>query len=272
LVEDGSPDGSWEAVKKMQLEYPELIGLKLSRNFGQHAAIFAGLKEAKGEWVVVMDCDLQDDPLAIPALLKKAKEEKVDKVLVRREIREDSFFKRLFSKIFYRIYGYLTNTKVDSAVANFGLYHRKVITAVLQLQDKQKAFPLMVNWVGFKAAYLNVKHKARFEGKSSYNWTKLIQLATDIALSFSQKPILLTVRVGMVISILSMLYGLFTLFQYFTGAITVLGYTSLIVSIWFLSGLIIFFLGMLGMYVARIFEGVKDRPVSIIAERTNGNE
>ena len=266
LVDDGSPDGSWKAIEGVCEVNGHVTGVKLSRNFGQHPAIFAGLEQASGDWVVVMDCDMQDDPKAIEPLYKLAEQGGCDKVLVKRYIREDGRLKMMFSSLFYRVYSYLTNTKTDGSVANYGIYSRKVIDAVLQLKDKNKAFPLMVNWVGFEAKQIEVKHQRRYEGESTYNWRKLFALATDIAFSFSQKPILLTVRIGILTSLIAFIYGAVVLFQYVSGDIEVLGYTSLIVSIWFLSGLIIFCLGIVGSYVARIFEGVKDRPVFIISK------
>jgi len=266
LVDDGSPDGSWKAIEAVCEVNGHVTGVKLSRNFGQHPAIFAGLEQASGDWVVVMDCDMQDDPKAIEPLYKLAEQGGCDKVLVKRYIREDGRLKMMFSSLFYRVYSYLTNTRTDGSVANYGIYSRKVIDAVLQLKDKNKAFPLMVNWVGFEAKQIEVKHQRRYEGESTYNWRKLFALATDIAFSFSQKPILLTVRIGILTSLISFIYGAVVLFQYVSGDIEVLGYTSLIVSIWFLSGLIIFCLGIVGSYVARIFEGVKDRPVFIISK------
>jgi len=131
-----------------------------------------------------------------------------------------------------------------------------------------RAFSPMARWVGFNKTHLDVIHAERFEGKSSYNWEKLINLALDIAISYSDKPLKLVIKTGLCISFLSVLYVLYALFAYFTGIFKVKGYTSLIVSIWFLAGLIIFILGVIGLYLGKTFEGVKNRPLYLVDKKT----
>lgn len=268
LVEDGSPDHSWEAIQRICKHDPKVKGVKLSRNFGQHAAITAGLATSQGEWVVVMDCDLQDRPDEIPHLLAKAKEG-YELVFAQRQLRQDGFFKKLSSKIFYAVFSYLTDTVQDSSVANFGIYHRKVVDAVVSLGDRIRFFPTMTQWVGFQKAYLPVKHDERASGKSSYSWSKLIELAFNNIVSFSDKPLRLTVRLGLLMSLFAILLGIAYLYQYFTNKITQLGFASIIISITFFSGLIIFILGIIGLYLGKTFEQVKGRPVHIIDQKLN---
>ncbi|HMB63279.1 MAG TPA: glycosyltransferase family 2 protein, partial [Eudoraea sp.] len=246
-------------------------GIRLSRNFGQHYAITAGLEKAKGEWIVVMDCDLQDRPEEIPALFEKA-QEGYDIVYARRLVRKDGLLKKMASKIFYRLFGYLTDSKQDPSIANFGIYHREVIRSILKMKDHVRYFPTMVQWVGFRSAKLNVDHSRREDGKSSYTWRKLLTLALDNVIAFSDKPLKLTIRLGFVISMISLCIGVFYLYRYLAGEIIVLGFTSLVISIWFLSGLIIFILGILGIYLGKTFDRVKDRPTFIIHEKLNLNE
>lgn len=268
LVEDGSPDHSWEAIQRICKHDSKVKGVKLSRNFGQHAAINAGLATSQGEWVVVMDCDLQDRPDEIPHLLAKAKEG-YELVFAQRQLRQDGFFKKLSSKIFYAAFSYLTDTVQDSSVANFGIYHRKVVDAVVSLGDRIRFFPTMTQWVGFRKAYLPVKHDERASGKSSYSWSKLIELAFNNIISFSDKPLRLTVRLGLLMSLFAILLGIAYLYQYFTNKITQLGFASIIISITFFSGLIIFILGIIGIYLGKTFEQVKGRPVHIIDQKLN---
>lgn len=268
LVEDGSPDFSWDRIVQKCGKDNKIKGIKLSRNFGQHNAITAGLNAAQGEWIIVMDCDLQDRPDEIPRLFKKAKEG-FDIVFARRAIRQDSFLKRLSSRAFYAFFGFLTGTKQDGSIANFGIYHRKVINGVLSMQDYIRYFPTMSQWVGFSRTYLNVKHSERAEGKSSYSWIKLFNLAFNNIIAFSDKPLRLTIWFGIFIVICSFFIGLIYLIKYFMGHIVVLGFTSLIVSIWFLSGVIIATLGMVGVYVGKTFEKAKGRPVFLIQEQLN---
>lgn len=270
LVDDRSPDGSWEVMKRISHTYHEVKSLRLSRNFGQHPAIMAGLSHTRGEWVVVMDCDLQDQPKEIKKLYKKAIEG-YDIVLAKRENRKDGILKKLSSKLFSKIYGFFTDSHYDNEVANFGIYHNKVVTSILLVGDYIKFFPLFVPFVGFNTISIPVEHAARSIGKSSYNLRKLTSLAFNTILSFSNKPLKLVVKFGLLISILSILVGLYTLYLYFTNKIEVAGYSSIIISIWLLSGIIITTIGITGIYVGKIFDQVKKRPVFIIDEIVENN-
>lgn len=271
LVEDCGPDNSWQVIQQLASGNQKIIGIKLSRNFGQHYAITAGLDHARGEWVVVMDCDLQDVPEEIPALYNKAKEG-FDVVLARRAVRKDHFFKRLFSVAFYRTLGYLTGSDQDESIANFGIYNRKVIQAVVSMRESIRYFPTMIKWVGFKTIKMDVVHDHRADGKSSYNFGKLLRLATDIILAYSDKPIRIMVRFGLLISFSSILFALRLLYLWSNDRVEIMGYTSLIVSIWLLSGLIISTLGLVGLYIGKTFEGVKKRPIYIIDKIMNHDQ
>lgn len=266
LVDDLSPDNSWEIIRKLKSEYENSVAIRLSKNFGQHYAIHAGLEHANGDFVVVMDCDLQDVPEEIEKLYSKVNEG-YDIVLAKRKLRSDNFFKKLNSKLFYILLSYLTDTKQNYQVANYGIYRKKVITAVLSLGDKIKVFPIMVKWVGFSSTEIDVKHAKRNSGRSTYSNRKLFNLAWDIMISFSNKPLKLTIKLGFIISFLSLIVGCIYLIKYFQGEILVSGYTSLILSIWFLSGIIIFAIGILGLYLSKTFESSKDRPIYIIQEK-----
>jgi dolichol-phosphate mannosyltransferase len=177
--------------------------------------------------------------------------------------------KRLSSRGFYRVFGYLTDTQQDPAIANFGIYHRKVIDAILSMKDHIRYFPTMSQWVGFAKGYVDVEHGARAEGESSYSWSALFKLALNNIIAFSDKPLRITIKLGLLIVLFSGLIGLYYLVQYFSGGIKVLGFASLIISIWFLSGIIIFILGVIGVYLGKVFERVKDRPVYIVDKTHN---
>ena len=265
LVEDCGADNSWQVIKEQSRLNKEIRGIKLSRNFGQHYAITAGLDIAKGEWVVVMDCDLQDQPEEIYKLYTKALEG-FDTVLARRADRRDGFLKKLSSKIFSKIYSYFTDSKYDNEIANFGIYNRKVIKAVLQISDAIKFFPLFVKLAGFTATSVTVEHAERHSGSTSYSFSKLMSLAFNTIISFSNKPLKLFVKFGLIISILSFCVGIYYFYLSVTGKIEVLGYSSIIVSIWFLSGVLITTIGVCGIYIGKIFDQVKGRPAYIIDE------
>lgn len=265
LVDDRSPDNSWVKMKELSSKYKEVKCIRLSRNFGQHPAIIAGLNQAKGEWIVVMDCDLQDQPKEIIKLYQKAIEG-YEVVQARRTKREDSFLKKLSSKLFSKIYGFFTDTKYDNEIANFGIYHKKVIDSILKISDHIKFFPLFVDFVGYNSTSISVEHAQRDSGKTSYSYSKLISLAFNSIISFSNKPLKIFVKFGMIISIFSILVGTYYIIEAFNNKIEVLGYTSIIVSIWFLSGIIITTVGVTGIYVGKIFDQTKNRPVYIIDE------
>ncbi|GAB3852559.1 glycosyltransferase family 2 protein [Hymenobacter terrigena] len=262
LVDDRSPDNSWAAILAQTTD-ERVRGFRLSRNFGQHRAITAGLEQCRGEWIVVMDCDLQDQPEEIPGLYHEALKG-YDLVFARRVERQDSWLKRTGSRAFYRVLSYLTETKQDPAIANFGIYHRKVVDAVLTMRESIRYFPTMVRWVGFRSGGLAVTHAERSEGTSSYNLRSNINLALDIILAYSDKPLRLTVKLGLTISAAAFGFVLITLARYLLGHSWEPGYASLIVSIWFFAGLLLSVLGVVGLYIGKTFEQAKNRPIFLI--------
>lgn len=271
MVNDKCPQDSWTAIVDLCKRDKRVKGINLSRNFGQHYAITAGLKNSNSEWVVVMDCDLQDRPEEIPALYYKALEG-YDVVLGRRLERKDNFIKRSLSKLFYKFLSYLTETEQDSTIGNFGIYNKKVIEAVCSMGDHIRYFPTMVKWVGFNQTSIKIDHAKREQGKSSYSFHRLLLLSLDVMISFSDKPMKLVVKLGLTISLTSLIFALYTIVKYFAGDIKIMGWTSLIISIWFLSGIIVFILGIIGLYLGKTFEKVKDRPSYIIKDYLNKNE
>lgn len=265
LVDDRSPDNSWEVMKVLSSQNPKIKSIRLSRNFGQHSAIFAGLTKANGNWVVVMDCDMQDQPKEIAKLYKKALEG-YDIVLGQRENRKDKFLKKLSSKLFYKVFNYLSGGQFNNEIGNFGIYKKKVIDSILNINDYIKFFPLFINWVGFKSISIPIEHGEREEGKSSYSISRLLKLAFNVIISFSDKPLRLFINFGLGISILSFILGIYYLYLAITHRITQPGFSSLILSIWFLSGIIISCIGIVGVYLGKTFDQAKNRPTFIIDE------
>ena len=268
LVNDASPDNSWAEILALCKEDSRVKGINLSRNFGQHYAITAGIANVTGEWVVVMDCDLQDVPEEIPRLYNKACEG-FSVVCAQRIDREDSWFKRTQSSIFHVMFDYLTDRKSDAAVANFGIYHRKVIQAVLEFGDCIKCFPFIVAYVGFKTAYLPVAHNARRSGQSSYTMRKSLRFAMELVLAYSNKPLRLFTTMGFVIVAASVMISFYYLFLHFAGRITVSGFTSLILSIWAVGGMLMMQVGVVGVYLGRVFNQTKNRPSFVVDEAVN---
>lgn len=268
FVNDASPDHGEMLLEKYAVQDERCKVISFSRNFGQHYAIMAGLKAAKGEWIIVMDCDLQDRPEEIPHLFEKAKEG-YDVVFAHRTERRDSLVKKWESAAFYFVFNLLSDIKLDKQAANFGIYHRKVIQAVLLLGDKVKFLPIMVRWVGFRQTILPVQHDRRSEGKTSYTLKKLFTLAFDNIISFSDKPLRYCIIIGSLLFLLSIAVFFSYLTLYFLGKVTVMGYTSLILSLWGLTGALLMILGLHGCYLGKVFNQVKNRPIYIVSKTVN---
>ncbi|MCT4591248.1 MAG: glycosyltransferase family 2 protein [Carboxylicivirga sp.] len=268
LVNDCSPDNSWIKILQEARKDKRVKGINLSRNFGQHQAITAGLKYSKGDWSVVMDCDLQDRPDEIVNLYNKANEG-WEIVLAKRVDRQDKLSKRLSSKIFYLIYGLLSGIRTDCSIANFGIYHSKVINEYNKMTELARSFPSLIQHLGFKSCTIDVKHSERSEGASSYTLFKLLNLAGDVIISNSNKPLKISIKLGFTISTLSFLFALYNITAYLLGFITVPGFTSTIFSIWFVGGLILTFMGILGLYIGKIFNQVKGRQLFIVSNEIN---
>jgi dolichol-phosphate mannosyltransferase len=264
-VNDGSPENDWELIKELALSNRNVKGLNLSRNFGQHTAITAGVDFCSGKWLVVMDGDLQDIPEEITKLYKKANEN-YDVVFARRVVRKDNFLKKIISRLFYKILDSLVDGRTDPAVANFGIYSRKVIDYFKKMRERSRLFPLCIRWLGFKTAYVVVEHGERTSGKSAYTFYKKFNLAVDTIISMSNKPLKISIKLGFFISFVSLLFALWLIIKYMVWGIPVIGWTSMIVSLYFIGGLLLSMVGILGVYIGKIYDEVKNRPLYVIDE------
>jgi dolichol-phosphate mannosyltransferase len=266
FVEDAGADHSWERITALCEKDRRVKGIKFSRNFGQHHAITAGLDNADGDWVVVMDCDLQDQPEEISKLYRKALEG-YDIVLAVRSERQDSKLKIWFGQRFYRILSYLTDAEWDNRIGSFRIMSRKVVHSLRQMREQLRFLAGMVQWLGFRTARQEVEHAGRLAGKSSYNFRRLVKLAVGCMVASSEKPLKFSVMLGLGISVGAFCYGTWTAYRKLVHGIPVEGWTSLMVSLYFLSGLILLNLGIVGLYVGRIFIETKGRPLYVIEER-----
>lgn len=266
LVNDHSPDGSWAQVQALAAADARVLGLSLSRNFGQHAAITAGLDRATGQWVVVMDCDLQDRPEEIPRLYAHARDQGLEVVFARRAARQDAASKQWAGRAFHGVLTWLGGPRHDPATANFGIFHRRVVAALGQLREPTRAFPLQVRWLGFRQGSLDVQHDARAQGGSSYRFGQLLRLAFNVILSFSDKPLRLLVKLGAGLAAAALLGFVFLAASLLFGAMTSPLLAAVLLSVWLLGGLLLGGVGLVGLYVARTFDGVKARPLYIVRE------
>ena len=267
LVEDRSPDTSWsKIVKEAELD-SRVSGVRLSRNFGQHRAITAGLDIADGDWVVVMDCDLQDPPEAIPELYSKALEG-YNIVRASFEERPESWVRQSISKVFWLILSKIAGFDFHFKNGNFRIMSRLVVQNFRKYREQLRLLGGINNLMGFSTCSLNLKRHKRHSGKSSYTIPKLLSMALDICLAYSDKPLKLAVLVGFSLSSLSVITGIYFIFLQLSGSLEVPGWTSIIVSVYFLGGLILSSIGLLGHYVGRIFTEVKNRPLYLVEQST----
>jgi dolichol-phosphate mannosyltransferase len=270
LVEDCGGDNSWQVIVRLAEADSRVRGLQFSRNFGQHYGITAGLDYCHGDWVVVMDCDLQDRPEEIPRLYVKA-QEGYDIVLARRGVRHDPLLKRITSWVFYKLFSYLADIEYDGASGNFRIMSRKVVESFRLMGEKLRFFGGLVQWLGFPTSSIEVAHAERFEGNSTYTFAKLWKLATETIIAYSDKPLRIGVRFGFGMAVLAFCYGLYILLRAYLYGSPIPGWNSMIVSLYFIGGIIIAMLGIIGIYLGKVFDESKKRPLYLI-RRTTFNE
>lgn len=268
LVDDRSPDHSWQVMKLLAVENRSIKIARLSRNFGQHSALTAGLSLAGGRYVVMMDCDQQDKPEDVARLYETIKSGDAKIVYARRKNRKDASFKKLTSRWFNRFVEMLSGIRFDPEVGTFRIMDQFVVKTYLSMPEHNRFIGGMFFWLNFKADYLDVEHQARFAGKSNYNLKKLLKLARMGILSSSTKLLSTGIYLGLFSSVFSIVFGLyFILMKLFFDV--PLGFTSVIVSVFFVGSIIMLILGIIGEYLREIFEEIKGRPNYIIEETEN---
>ena len=267
LVEDCGGDRSWAIINELAQVDTRVKGIQFSRNFGQHYGITAGLDCCDGDWVVVMDCDLQDQPEEIPRLYAKA-QEGFEVVLARRGRRQHALIKRLASRLFYSTLNYLADMHYDAEVGNFRIVSRKVVESYRQMRENLRFFGGLVDWMGFPTASINVEHAERYAGETSYSFAKLWKLGTEAIVAYSDKPLRLAIRFGFLMSFGALFYSVKIIYEALQGSYTVLGWSSLMASIYFLGGIIISLLGIIGLYLGKTFDETKRRPLYIVNHKT----
>lgn len=268
LVNDACPLDSWSQVEAACARDERIKGVALSRNFGQISAITAGLDLCTGDWIVVMDCDLQDRPEGILELYAKA-QEGYDVVFARRADRKDSGVTRFLSRMFYRVYDYFTDGASDSAIGNFSISRRAVIRNYLRMRDQNHDYMLLLRWLGYRQTAIDIQADPRYAGESSYNFKRKLALAARFITAQSNKPLMLSVRAGFLCAFLALVYIVYRVIVYFVTGQVPTGWTSLIASLYLLGGLILISNGVLGIYIGYIFNEVKGRPLYVIRTTRN---
>jgi dolichol-phosphate mannosyltransferase len=264
-VNDGSKDDTLEKLFRCHQKDKRFKVLNLSRNFGHQSAYTAGLNYAKGDFVAMMDGDLQDPPELIEAMYKCAIEKNADVVYGRRTERKETFFKKLSIKLFHIIFNKLSNINAPANVGNFSVMNRKALQAFLSLEEKNRYLPGLRFFIGFKQDYVDYSRDDRTIGEAKMNFTRLLKLALDAIFSFSKLPIKICLYLGIIGIVFTMIGGMVVIYKKLTGeAIT--GWTSILVSLYFLGSVQLLFMGIIGEYVHRIFVETQNRPVYIVKE------
>ena len=270
LVDDHDKQGSWEEIDKLCQKDNRVHGIKLSRNFGQIRAITAGLDASEGDWVVVMDCDLQDRPESIRELYAKA-EEGFDVVFAKRVNRKDTAITKMLSHAFYKVYEYFTDGTYDASLCNFSIARRVVIDNYCKLREHNRGYTMFIKWLGFRQTAIELEGDERFSGSSSYSFSKKLSMAFELITAQSNKPLRLSINVGFLTAVIAFIFLVFSIIRKLLVGDVAIGWTSLICSVFLMGGLILAAVGIVGLYVGNIFSEVKQRPLYIVELERNRN-
>jgi polyisoprenyl-phosphate glycosyltransferase len=266
LVDDGSPDRSGERIEQIAASDARVTALLRSRNFGQHPAILAGLAEARGEAIVVIDCDLQDAPEDIPKLYAKMAEG-FDVVVARRVERKDSFFKRATSRLWFAALNRLSDFPADPGRGTFSIVTRAVADELLRMPNRRWHYQLILRWLGFRQTYVSVEHRPRFAGRSSYSLAKLVAHALAGVVSHSTRLLYFSVYAGFAFMAFSIVQFGYVIFLKLAHNVGVAGWASVMAAIWLVGGAILFSVGVIGAYLGGVVEDVQQRPIYVVRRR-----
>lgn len=265
FVDDGSSDGTVNIIKKLQKEYASVKLVSFTRNFGHQHALWAGIERVTGSAVIMMDSDLQHPPSLIPKLIEQWRSGS----LVVQTIRKDTkipFFKKISSRLFYFFLNLFSDVKLSPSAADFRLIDRVVVAELLKFKEADVFLRGLIPWLGFRTTYLEFNSESRIAGKSKYSIFKMVKLALTGITSLSTLPLKFATMTGFVISLLSFYVGIDAIYARLTTDQAVPGWTSVMVGVFFIGGLSMIFMGILGEYLGKIFREVKRRPKYIIRE------
>ncbi len=268
LVDDAGPDDVWPLVQEIALRDKRIKGIRLSRNFGQHYALTAGIDAARAHWYIIMDCDLQDAPEDIAKLYTKALEGH-DLVIGLRKKEGHDQLKRRTSKLFYLFFRAFSGVKLDWSVGNYRIFSNAVAEGFRRMREQLRFIPASFEWLGFEPAYVELPHYQRQEGRSSYTLSKLVTLAGQTILAHSQIPLKLMAIFGLVMSVLTFLAAVIYFGRALIFGTNVAGWSSLFVTMLFMGSFQIALMGVLGIYIGKIFDETKGRPLYVVKETTN---
>ena len=270
-VDDGSADESWKEITKLARRDDRVRGVRFARNFGHQAALTAGVDAARGRAVVIIDGDMQDPPEVIPEMVERWREG-FEVVYGQRQDRQgETWFKLATASLFYRILRGITNVEIPVDTGDFRLMGPRAVAAFRAMPERNRFIRGLVSWIGFRQTAVAYRRLARKAGETKFPLRKMVRFALDGITSFSYFPLRLATWTGFAVSIFAFLYIIVVLILKAIG-VSWLGYTSLMASILFLGGVQLLMIGIMGEYLARIFDEVKRRPLYLVGERTDGDE
>jgi glucosyltransferase len=268
FVNDGSTDQTLEVLKQLSKENSRVYYLSFSRNFGKEAALLAGLEATKGEFVTVMDADLQDPPKLLPKMLNLLREENYDVIGTKRASRNgEPVIRSYFSRLFYRMINSISDTRMIDGVRDFRLMTRQVVDAILELKEVNRFSKGLFSWVGFRTTYLSYENRERIAGETSWNFWTLFKYSIEGIVNFSEAPLTMATFVGVLSCFLSFAMMLYYFFRDFIWKNPVPGWVSTTCIILFIGGMQLLCLGIIGKYIGRIFLETKKRPIYLIKEK-----
>lgn len=267
FIDDGSQDATLDVIRQLKQEDPRVGFLALSRNFGHQVALSAGLDHCQdADAAVMMDCDLQHPPELIPRFIEAWKQG-AEIVSGRRTQTNVSLAKGVFSGLFYKLFNLLSDTRIEPNVADFGLFSRGVIEAFQQMPERHRFLRGLTSWVGFRRELVDFEAPPRAAGETKYSWTKMFSLGLTAVYSFSPQPLRIAIRLGLLLTFLGMLYLAFVIWSvFYTPEKIQAGWASVIAVILIMSGVNLLFTGLVGEYVARIYEEAKQRPLYLVRQ------
>jgi dolichol-phosphate mannosyltransferase len=266
LVDDGSSDGTWDAIAEISARDARVRGVALARNFGHQGALLAGLNHARGRAVVTMDGDLQHPPAVVPVLVDAWREGYKVVNTRRSDSADTSGFKRLTSRAFYRIFSGLSGIPMEPGLSDFRLVDRAALTALTRMGDADLFIRGIVSWLGFKTKVVPYQAGRRHSGTPKYTFRRMFRLSTGAMLSFSALPLRLGIGIGFVTSVLAFLELCYILFVYSRGEV-IPGWASVMTVMSFMFGILFVLLGVIGTYLGKIYEILKRRPRYVVGER-----
>ena len=267
LIDDGSKDGTLSVMKSLSKEDPCVKYISFSRNFGKEAAMYAGLVHAKGEYVTIMDADLQDPPSLLPQMVELLEKEEYDSVATRRSTRDgESVVRSFFAKQFYKIMNRISDAEIKDGARDFRLMKRKMVDAVVSMTEYNRFSKGIFGWIGFKTYWLSYDNVERVAGNTKWSFWKLFRYAIDGLVNFSQAPLYMASWFGIGMTGVSFLAMLGIIIRKLIFGDPVAGWPSLVCIIIFIGGIQLFCMGVMGQYIAKIYMETKERPHYIIAE------